>query len=328
MIAIPTGLTPSDLAEPEPGETRRELAGETMGTTWSVVCYAKPALRNARIRQRICALLDRIVAQMSHWREDSDLCRFNRAAAGEWFPLPGEFAHVLESALAIARLSGGAFDPALGHAADCWGFGPSGPRAAPPGAAELAPAPHDWRHVQLDPARRLAFQPGGVRLDLSSIAKGFAADAVSAALDSTGLASHLVEIGGELRGRGVKPGGQPWWVEIEPPPDCPLEARVALSGCAMATSGDYRRRFESGSATYAHTLDPRTRAPLPQPPASVTVVHASCMEADAWSTALMVLGAGDGMDLCRRHELAALWIMREPAGWRAVASPAFGAMLV
>jgi thiamine biosynthesis lipoprotein len=170
-----------------------------------------------------------------------------------------------------------------------------------------------------------ARQPGGARLDLSAIAKGYAVDSVAQRLASEGLVSYLVEIGGELRGRGVKPDGQPWWVSVEPPPGCPLQVTSALSGWAIATSGDYRRFFEHGGRRYAHTLDPRTGRPLDDPPASVSVLHAECMAADAWSTALMVLGAGRGLALCEREGLSAVFLLRDP--WRAVVSRGFRRML-
>lgn len=328
MIAIPAHLSPADLVEPGPSEARREFSGETMGTTWSAALYAGQTLPDELFLRRIQWTLEGVVSQMSHWRPDSALSEYNRAPAGRWQVLPDEFRCVLESALEIARLSEGAFDPSLGEAADQWGFGPSGPRGSPPLAAELVPPLHDWRHIELDPKAGRALQPGEVRLDFSSIAKGFAVDLLAALLEQLGASSYLVEIGGELRARGVKAGGQPWWVWIEPPPGCPLKAKVALCGKAVATSGDYRFRFEHEGTSYAHTLDPRTRAPLINPPSSVTVVHDRCMDADAWSTALMVLGVDSGLALCARHEIAALFLVRESGGWRAVASPAFGAMLV
>jgi FAD:protein FMN transferase len=325
VIALPLRVSPDDLVEPGPLETRHELRGETMGTTWSVSLHVPEEVEGQAVQAEIERALERLVSQMSHWRADSALSGYNRAAAGQWVDAPPEFLRVLESGLDIARLSEGAFDPALGAAVDRWGFGPSGRRDLPP---PHSPAPlHGWRDIRVDSIRRRALQPGGVQLDFSSIAKGFAVDHVSAAIEQLGASSYLVEIGGELRGRGVKPGGHPWWVAIEAPPGCPLRSKVGLCGIAIATSGGYRKNFTHGGRSYTHTLDPRSRAPLVNPPDAVSVIHASCMEADAWSTALMVSGVDQGIALCRQFELAALFVVRETAGWRAVASPAFGAML-
>lgn len=325
MIALPLRVSPDDLVEPGPLETRHELRGDTMGTTWAASVHAPDTVPLVDIRAAIDAALDQVITQMSHWRPDSVLSAYNRAPAGAWIEAPPEFLHVLEAALDIARLSDGAFDPALGEAVDRWGFGPPGQRGQPP--PECPAPPHSWRHVRLDHAGGLVLQPGSLQLDFSSIAKGFAVDHVARALELAGASSYLLEIGGELRGRGVKPGGQPWWVAIEPPPGCPLRAKIALCGTAIATSGGYRKNFEHAGTRYAHTLNPRSRAPLVDPPESVSVVHQNCMLADAWSTALMVAGVDQGLALCSQFQLAALFVTRDANGWRAVASPEFSAML-
>jgi FAD:protein FMN transferase len=202
-----------------------------------------------------------------------------------------------------------------------------GPREEPPSLDALSPSPlRDWRQIELDHSGQRAKQPDGVQLDLSSIAKGFAAGHIAAQIEKLGASSYLVD-GGELRGRGVKRHAQPWWVAIEPPLGCLLEARVALTGRRIATCGVYWRRFEHNGRVYAHPLDLRTRRPLKQPPASVSVIHRSWMAADAWSTALMILGLDQGLDLCREQELSAVFVLQVDAGWRAVVSPAFAAML-
>jgi len=326
VIAIPHQLDPASLAEPGLGDTRRTLEGETMGTTWSAQFYAPASAPDAGFRLRIERELDRIDRQMSHWRPDSDLTLFNRAGAGQWRQLPEEFFFVLENSLRLAAGSGGAFDPALGDAADLWGFGPSGKRTRPASPAAGAPS-GIWRSIALDPERRRARQPGGACLDLSSIAKGFAVDHLARCLEEEGARSCLVEIGGELRGSGVKEDRMPWWVSIEPPPGYAGEIRIALSGLAIATSGNYRRYFDYEGARYSHTLDPATRSPVVAPAPSVTVLHESCMEADAWSTALLVLGPVRGLALCEDRNLAAVFLVREKSSWRTLPSSAFQRMV-
>jgi thiamine biosynthesis lipoprotein len=167
-----------------------------------------------------------------------------------------------------------------------------------------------------------------VRIDLSGIAKGFSVDALARALQAIGARDFLVEIGGELRGVGVKPDGQPWWVDLEAPPGARLAPlRVALHDIAIATSGDYRRFFDANGTRYAHTIDPRTRAPLINDVVSASVIHAECMMADAWATALTVLGPEDGMALAQREDLAARIVLRDGGGHRELISPALKAML-
>jgi thiamine biosynthesis lipoprotein len=301
-----------------------DFGGATMGTNWSIRIAALPARLSGAILPGVQAVLDRIIAQMSQWEPGSDIRRFNRAAPGEWRSVKPEFAHVLAAALDVAARSGGGFDPAMGALADRWGFGPSGARADIP--ATMASGE---RHVDFEPLLLRARRSPGAALDFSGIAKGYAVDAVAEWLRGQGLQDFLVEIGGELRGSGIKPDGQPWWVDLEAVPGAILPPiRVALHGLAVATSGDYRRYFEQGGRRYAHTLDPRTGIPLDNCVASATVLHAECMLADAWATALTVLGLEKGLVVADREALAVHMVVRDGDGYREHLSPAFERMLV
>jgi thiamine biosynthesis lipoprotein len=175
-------------------------------------------------------------------------------------------------------------------------------------------------------------QPGGVTLDFSAIAKGFAVDRVAQLLDRPEVSTSLVEIGGELKARGIKPDAQPWWVEIEHPPDDAAdsgfpEIRIALCGLAIASSGDYRRYFEHDGSRYSHTLDPLSGAPITHPIASVTVLHEECMLADAYSTALAVMGPVEGLAFADKNRLAAVFILRNKQTYRPFYSRIFREML-
>lgn len=281
------------------------FGGQTMGTTWSVQLFSPAQVSSASLRSGIEAVLDGVINQMSPWIEDSDISRFNRAAAGTWCALPEDFAFVLRHALQVAAQSEGAYDPTVGALVDLWGFGPHGRPGEVPDdhAIENARAHCGWSRVKLDGVR--AFQPGGVRIDLSSIAKGFAVDRVSAYLANRGLPDHLVEIGGELRGQGTKPDGSPWWVATERFDS--IENLVALHGLAIATSGDSQRYFEGDGQRLSHTLDPRTGRPVAGDLFSVTVLHRQCMCADALATALLVLGPDKGLRLANELSVPALF---------------------
>ncbi|WP_087688357.1 FAD:protein FMN transferase [Pandoraea sp. PE-S2R-1] len=347
-VLVPLQMTSAGV-QPHAGGRLGHLAGQTMGTTWSVAYVQPPDVANARddagtdAGTDVCirAVLARVDAQMSNWRDDSDISAFNRAEAGQWIALPDDAFHVLETALRVARESGGAYDPSAGPLVDLWGFGPAPRREVAPSVDEVMSARErcGWARVVLDIQGKRAQQPGGISLDLCAIAKGFAVDAVSLALTDVGIAHHLVEIGGELRGEGVKPDGMPWWVELEAPvTKANSEAAgiaqdlVALHGLSVATSGDYRRFFIDASQTsapskrYAHTLDPRTGYPASHALASVSVVHRECMLADAWSTALTVLGPQAGMQLATARDIAARFVMRVPDGFRETVTPAYRAM--
>ena len=305
------------------------LGGETMGTTWSVKLVAPATAKAAALTAMAQAELDAVVGEMSPWEPHSDLSRFNRAEAGTWTALPPAFAKVLRRALEIAEATDGAFDPTLGALVDLWGFGPGPFSGAPPEAEELAEARETtgWRRLTLNGDRLL--QPGGLTLDLNGIAKGFAVDRVAAALDRAGARSYLVEIGGELRGTGAKPDGQPWWVELERPPAANESGRtlVALHGLSVATSGDYRRFFEHDGRRYAHTLDPATAAPVAGGAVSVTVLADSCLRADAYATALTVMAPDAALAFAAEHGLAVLILAEGPSGLEERLSPALTAML-
>ena len=192
------------------------------------------------------------------------------------------------------------------------------------------------RRLELDLPARRARQPGGLQLDLSAIAKGYGVDRLARYLDSQGIHHYLVEVGGELRGAGSKPDGQPWWVMLEQVDGAadsadnarhPAEMLLALHGLSVATSGDYRRFFQDGTARFSHTIDPRSGMPIANQLASVTVVHAECMAADAWSTALTVLGVEAGLALAEEQGLAARFLQRDGPGFHETLSSRMLAML-
>ena len=332
MSPLPRVLVPAAIGPTPPalGGRVHEFTGETMGTTWRVLLVAAPALRREPVRLSIQSALDEVVAQMSTWEPDSDLARFNRAAAGSWHGLPEHFHAVLACAREVAECSGCAFDPTAGALVDAWGFGPA-PRQGVPHAALLSDACRNagWRRLDIDPARRALRQPGGLTLDLSAIAKGFGVDLVARRLHALGIVHHLVDVGGELRGTGVKPDGQPWWVRLEQPDgdDSGERTLLALHGLSVATSGDYRRWFEHEGMRYSHTIDPRDGRPIRHGLAAVTVIHPECMRADAWSTALTVLGPDAGLALADRLGLAARLIVRDGDGFVERRSAAFDGLL-
>lgn len=319
-IAIPAALPPDSVRPPPAGSVVTAVKGLSMGTSWSARLVVDERVKTEPLQAGLQTVLDGVVAEMSHWEPDSDISRFNRATLGVWQELPPAFLAVLGAGIDIATRSDGAFDPAIGNLVNHWGFGPIG------AAANAAPPVSPWRSIEIRgcEARRVA----DVRLDLSGIAKGYAVDAMAGWLIGQGLRDFLVEAGGELRGEGCKPDGQPWWIDLETVPGLAMPVtRVALCHLAVATSGDYRRfRIESG-VRQSHSIDPRTGLPIRNNVASVTVLHPEAMYADAWATALTVLGQADGMALAMREMLAVVMVTRAGDGAIEAMSPAFAAML-
>lgn len=306
-IALPDRIDPASFARRDQHAPVVTLSGETMGTTWRVL-YARRDVDAGSLRAAIVARLDAIVAEFSHWSPTSRLSRFNAAPAGSWHVVPPEFAAVVRTAIGIATASDGAFDPAIGALIDLWGFGPPGPMPAPPPAAiATARARSGIARLRWDEPTARLYQPGGVQLDLSGIAKGHAVDMVADLLAAHGIADALVEVGGELVGRGIRPDGEPWWVDLETPPGrAVLPLRLGLHELAVATSGNYRRGD--------HNLDPRTGRPADTAITALTVIADTAIAADAWATALLVAGPDAAAQLAAAHRLAVRWIT--PAGER------------
>ena len=297
------------------GLKRRALNGPAMGARWSAVFYADADFDADALRRALQQAVDDVESEMSAWRPDSDIERLNRAPAGVWVDVPHHLMLVLQAALLIGELSGGAFDIGVGDLVKAWGLGAGARTPDAAGISNLSgrlwsPPPQS---LQLDPVASRARKLAPLRLDLSGIAKGFGVDELARVMTDFGLSSWLVGIDGEMRAAGRKPDGGSWAVGHErPSPDArSLMGVIDLDDIAVATSGDYRHGVEIGGRRYAHTIDPRRAAPLANDLASVTVLAPTAMAADAWATALMVLGAESGADVARRVGLRAIFVRRE-----------------
>lgn len=292
---------------------RHALNGPTMGTRWSALFFAAPGFDAGNARQALQAAVDEVDAQMSTWKADSDLTRLNRAPVGEQVAVPAMLMEVLKLALAVSRASDGAFDIGVGDAVSAWGFGPAAAASVLIRSAMTArrvPAPE-----ALDLGDGSVRKRAPVALDLNGIAKGFGVDRLAETLARLGVRDALVGIDGEMRAMGSRPDGEAWTVAVErPDPDRRAPHSVlVLRDCAVATSGDYRHWVEVRGRRLSHTMDPRRGAPLLDAPASVTVLAPSCAAADAWATALLVLGPVKGGEVARRVGIDALFLLRDEA---------------
>lgn len=310
---------------PVHGVTR--LHGPTMGTTWSVQLDGQIAVDDAAIVAAVNEELDVVIAQMSTWQPDSTISRFNASAPGSTQTLPEPFASVLIAALDLAEATDGAFDPTVGSLVALWGFGAGAVGTTLPAEAEIQEARQDvgWQKLPFDRATARLRQPGGMHLDMSSLAEGFAVDRIGAVLERFGITDYLAEIGGELRARGRRPGGAAWQVALESPEASSKEAPVvvALRDRSIATSGDYRKFFIVDGKRYSHTMDPHTGRPVTHALASVTVIAANVMTAGSTATALNVLGPERGRAFAEANDIAARFMHRSDSGFITIESTAF-----
>lgn len=297
---------------------RTTLHGPAMSTRWSVSLDADACVDLSVLREDLAAAVQQVDAQMSPWKQGSDLVRLNRTPVDAWVDLPPEMLKVLVCAMDIHCLSAGAFDPRVGALVDAWGFGAA--RGAPDAAAihtarQIAPCPmRDG--LEIDRAAGRARKHAPVQIDLCGIAKGYAVDRMTTVLEQHGVQHALAALDGELRAVGSQTSGAPWAVALEAPDAEQRAVRgvIELQDLAVATSGDYRHCLSVGGARLAHTMDARRAAPVNNAVASVTVLARTCMEADAWATALLVAGPGEGWALAQRRGLEVLFLLRRPAG--------------
>lgn len=293
------------------------LTGATMGTTYSItVVEPGDAHSPADLEAAVEDTLQRFNAAFSNWDPESDISRFNARRTTEPVSISPQFQKILTLATEVHTKSGGRFDLTVGPLVDLWGFGTEGTRARPPSTDAIAEALEQVgqdRVLELDrEASSLRKTVPEAEANLSAIAKGSGIDAVAGRLMAMGLENLMVEVGGDLFALGEGPTGVGWRIAVERPDAAvrTIEEVVTISAQGMATSGDYRNFFEAGGVRYAHIIDPTTGRPAAHNTASVTVIAESAAKADAWATALLVLGEEEGMVVAEREGLAALFITR------------------
>ena len=314
------------------GEEREPIAvsGPAQGTTYSVTIMQPPAeLDRARVKAAMDELIENIDAQMSTWRDDSEIARFNAAPQGEWVPVSPEFAQLTRRALALGRDTNGAFDVTLAPILKVWGFGAGATEPTRlPTADELAAA---REHTGLglvevrDQPPALRKRGAGVTLDLAGLAQGYTVDLMAKRLDELGAKRYLAELGGELYAKGNKTGRSPWRIGVEKPKAGPreIERVVGLADAGMTTSGDYRDYFEIDGRRFSHTIDPRTGRPVAHDVRAVTVIAKDATLADAMATALLVMGEKAGLRYADEHDLAALFVSGDAPAYTEAYSKAF-----
>lgn len=302
------------------------INGPTMGTWYNVKFQALPKHHDI---SQIQTIVDKVLAdinqKMSTYLDDSELSIFNRAELQKWQPLSRETLQVLRISQQVYKESGGAFDITVGPLVNLWGFGKTDTQDKVPDQSAIDSAlvsvGADAIALQQDQASRTRV----VSIDLSAVAKGYAADQVAVALESMGIYHYMVEVGGELRMGKRKLNGELWKIAVEEPSEHQrvIKKVLGLESIAVATSGDYRNYFEKDGKRYSHTIDPRTGRPIEHQLASVTVVHKSCAYADAYATAITVLGPEKGLAMAKSLGLAVYMLVKTDTGFDVLQTKSF-----
>ena len=312
------------------------LNGRTMGTGYHITIADKISGKHtpSGLQASIDSLLQDVNNKMSTYLKDSEISRFNRWRKTDPFVVSADFVRVLRTALKIYAESKGAFDVTVAPLVRLWGFGNAAVRETLPVARQIEELK---KHVGSDKIQiindtTIAKNDPQAELDLSAIAKGYGVDAVAAFLSAQGYGNFLVEIGGEVIVNGLK-NGRKWRVGIDHPdydavPGSNLEAVLALSDAAVATSGDYRNYFMVGDTVYTHAINPSSGKPIHNGVASVTVVAPNCTLADAMATAIMVMGAEKGLQWVENKKgVECFIIVRTQSGYKTFESSGMGSMI-
>lgn len=299
-----------------------------MGGPWQLLYGLVEGVDPEQVARAALGALTKVDLEMSTYRANSDLARINGAPLSEWLPVSEEMARVMRCADKYARRSNGAINIALGHLVNGWGFGPDEtPKMAPDAAVlrvQAMQATLGSFTLRSNPPS--VYKSEEIAFDLCSLAKGFAVDQAAHAIEALGITCFLVEAAGEMRTKGKRPNGQPWVIGIELP--VPGNKRlvyeeITVDDISIASSGGYRNLRHIEGTDVSHTINPITGAPLVSDLLSVTVLHDECMDADALATVLYVLGPDNGPIFAADYNVAALFLIREPTGFREIRSEVF-----
>ncbi|RBP85867.1 FAD:protein FMN transferase [Marinomonas rhizomae] len=306
------------------------FSGPTMGTTYTVKFFTTKEVGDAWVvKEDVDAALVRVNSLMSTYDPNSELSLFNTLPAGQSAVISDDMAYVVDKALLISEMSGGEYDVTVGPLVNLWGFGPGKHEDKVPSQELIDEAKSrvGYQYLKLD-GRRL-MKEKDIYVDLSSIAKGYGVDAVARVLQDRGIESYLIEVGGEIVSKGLKPDGAPWRIAIESPAGGHdiAERIISVTDVAVATSGDYRNYFEKNGVRYSHTISPISGRPITHRLVSVTVVDKTTTMADGLATAVTVLGPDKGFEFVQKNGIAAYLLVKTDFGFEEHSSDAFKAYL-
>lgn len=319
----------------EASESGLVLTGKTMGTQWRVSLAGVTAERQAELQAKIQQQLDADDHELSTWKKDSVLSRFNQQHDNLPQSISPDMADIITLSLRIGRLTDGAMDITVGPLVNLWGFGPDKQPLHTPSQAEItaAKAQTGLQHLQVieraDGAWLQKDLPG-LYVDLSTMGEGFATDHLARLMEKEGIHNYLVSVGGAVLTRGHNAAGKAWRVAIQKPTDREnaVQALVDLQGHGISTSGSYRNYYELDGRRISHVINPQTGQPIEHRLVSATVIATTALEADGWDTGLMVLGTEKAKALALREKLAVYLITKDKEGFSSWMSPQFRAFLL
>ena len=331
LLTLQACHSPRSPHQPE----RIHYQGEAQGTYYSITYYdTVPRIAQSEID----SLLADFDLTASLWVEGSLLRRLNDNTTDTITPL---FADLLTKSMEAYDYTDGAFDCTVGKLVNAWGFGFRKHEELGQHAVDSMLGYIGTNRLQLDTADNgtLLLRKGTpeIELDFNAIAQGYSVDMLADFFEAKGVHNYLIDVGGEVIGRGCKPGGEAWNVGIErPAPDrysAPeIELSIALRDASVVTSGSYRKYYEKDGARYSHTIDPSTGRPVEHSLLSVSVVDRYAWRADALATAFMVMGLERSLAFIEAHptdsQVQAVFFIYDDGGtYKTMSTPAFDKLI-
>jgi len=293
--------------------TIQKIGGQAQGTTYHISYWSESPVDDKAIKAGIENEFTAIDKLLSNYRPDSTIETFNSAENTDSQEVGGEIISLVKIAQVVNQASQGCYDLTIKPLFDLWGF--RGDALTIPNDTTIVTTLKQIGMAKLEVLddTHLRKKQADLKVDLSSIAQGYSVERISKVLAQQGIVNYLVEIGGELKTNGVKPGLQPWRIAVERPlPEERVMHKVVTmpkdSPMAVMTSGTYRHYFDDHGQRYSHILDARNGRPINHNLVSVTVLISDPTVADAWSTALLCLGPKDGMAAANTAKIPALFI--------------------
>lgn len=277
-----------------------KLGGMAQGTYYAITYYDKEG-RN--FQSEIDSFFVAFDRSASWYLDESVISRFNNndtsAIADE------AFTYVFNKAQEISAITNGAFDITTLPLTNAWGFTITDPQKLSQAQVDSILPLINYRNVSLKDGRLIKANPG-IKIDFNAIAQGYSSDLIGKILESKGITNYLIDVGGEVLGKGNKPGGNDWRVGIERPAEDGDEARkvdiiIRLKNKALASSGNYRKFFIRDGIKYAHIIDPATGYPVTHSLLSASVLADDAISADAYATAFMVMGVDKVKEFLKEH---------------------------
>ncbi len=277
-----------------------KINGTAQGTYYFISYFDA---ENRNLQPQIDSILEAYNSSVSIYDSLSVISRFNHNEKG--VIQDSIFLDNLMISLEVSKATGGYFDPTVGPLVNAWGFGFKNSGRADTLQFDSLMRYIGYNLMEIRDGKAVKKIPQ-VELSFNAIAQGYSVDIIATYLEEQGISSYIVDIGGEVKTAGVKPGGEKWTVGIEKPAGDKLEGRsvqyiLEVEDMAVATSGNYRKYYIKDGVKYSHTIDPLDGKPVSHNLLSATVITDDCARADAYATAFMVMGTKKALDFVKQH---------------------------